>query len=88
MKTLRVLTVGVLFAAAAAAATAGEDPNVPTITVTAKRHATAPAAARIAPQSDIAVTVILPTDMPEAAIDYHVSPIGAPPAPVVERATS
>jgi hypothetical protein len=28
--------------------------------------------------------VVLPTDMPEAEIDYHLSPIGAPPAPAVE----
>jgi hypothetical protein len=31
--------------------------------------------------------VLLPTDMPEAEIDYHLSPIGAPPAPAVTQAT-
>ena len=90
MNTLRMLTVGMLFAAATAtAATAAEEQSIDTITVTAKRHATVPVTERVAPQADIAITVILPTDMPEAEIDYHLSPIGAvPPAPVVERATS
>ena len=86
MNTLRTLTVGMLFAAATAAgATAAEVQMIDTITVTAKRHATVPATERVAPQADVAITVILPTDMPEAEIDFHLSPIGAfPPAPAVE----
>ena len=28
--------------------------------------------------------MVLPTDMPEAEIDYHLSPVGAPPAPTAE----
>jgi hypothetical protein len=89
MDTLRILTVGMLFAAATtAAAAASEQPIIETITVTAKRHATESRADRVAPQSDVAFTVIMPTDMPEAEIDFHLSPIGAvPPAPAVERAT-
>jgi hypothetical protein len=88
MNTLRILTVGMVFAAAtAAAATASEQQLIDTITVTAKRHATGSAADRVAPQSDVAMTFIMPTDMPEAEIDFHLSPIGAaPPAPAVERA--
>jgi hypothetical protein len=89
MKTLRMLTVGMLLAATAAAASAADgDSTVPTITVTAKRHANAAAAELVPPQADVDITVLLPTDMPEAEIDYHLSPIDAPPAPTVERATS
>jgi hypothetical protein len=88
MNTLRMLTVGMLLAAAAAtAATAAEEASVTTFTITAKRHATAPAAERVPPQADVAFTILRLTDMPEAEIDYHLTPIGAPPAPAVERAT-
>jgi hypothetical protein len=83
MKTL-VLTIGMLFGAAAIAATAAEEPSVPTITVTAKRHSTQPATERVAPREDVHVMFVMPTDMPEAEIDYHLMPIGAPPAPAVE----
>lgn len=86
MKTLRMLTAGLLLTAAGAVA--AEDTAVTTFTVTAKRLVL-PAAERVPPQADVAVIVLRPTDdMPEAEIDYHVSPIGAPSAPVVERATS
>jgi hypothetical protein len=84
MKTLRMLTVGMLFGATAVAATAAEEPSVPTITVTAKRHATVPATERVAPRDDVQITFVMPTDMPEAEIDSHLTPIGAPPAPSVE----
>jgi hypothetical protein len=78
-----------LFAAATAAgATAADEQIIETITVTAKRHTTVLADERVPPQSDVAITVIMPTDMPEAEIDFHLSPIGASPAPAVERATS
>jgi hypothetical protein len=88
MKTLRTLTAGMLLAATATAATAVEEASVPTVTVTAKRHAPHPAADRVPPQAEVAFTLFLPTDMPEAEIDYHLNPIGAsPPAPVAERAT-
>ena len=87
MNTLRILTVGVFFATAAGAS-AAEEQMIDTITVTAKRHATGLAIERVAPQADVAITVIMPTDMPEAEIDFHLSPIGAvPPAPAGERAT-
>ncbi len=89
MKTLRMLTAGMLLAATAGIAAAGEEPNVPTITVTAKRHEGVPATERVAPRATVAVPVIMPTDMPEAEIDFHLPPFGAtPPAPAVERAKS
>lgn len=85
MNTLRMMTAGMLVALAAAAAMAAEDPNVPTVTVTAKRHATAPVDHAQPPREAVQiVAVILPTDMPEAEIDYHLSPVVAPPAPAVE----
>ena len=85
MNTLRMLTVGMFFAAATTAgATAAEEQLIDTITVTAKRHTTGPTVAHVPPQSDVAITVIMPTDMPEAEIDFHLSPVGAPPAPTVE----
>jgi hypothetical protein len=84
MRTL-MLMVGMVFGATSIAAMAAEEPNVPTITVTAKRHATLPATERVAPREDVHATFVMPTDMPEAAIDYHLTLIGAPPAPAVER---
>jgi hypothetical protein len=87
MKTLRMLTVGMLLAATATWASAGEESGVPTFTVTAKRLATALAVEHVPPSSAIEIAVLLHTDMPEAEIDYRLSPFGAPPAPAVERAT-
>jgi hypothetical protein len=84
MKTLQMLTVGLLFGATAFAASAAEDPSVPIITITAKRHAAVLASELVPPRGNVEITVVLPTDMPEAEIDYHLSPIGAPPAPAVE----
>jgi hypothetical protein len=85
MNTLRMLTVGMLLAATATVATAADEAGVPTITVTAKRHTTGPTVEHVPPQAHVAITVIMPTDMPEAEIDFHLSPIGAvPPAPAVE----
>ena len=84
MNTLRMLTAGMLLAATAAVAIAAEEPNVPTVTVTAKRHATVPADEGLPPRAAVQISVVLPTDMPEAEIDYHLSPVGAPPAPTAE----
>jgi hypothetical protein len=84
MKTLRMLTAGVLMAVAAAAAIAAEEASVPTVTVTAKRHATQPATEGLPPRAAIQIPQLLPTDMPEAEIDYHLLPVGAPPAPAGE----
>jgi hypothetical protein len=84
MNTLRMLTAGMLLAATAAVAIAAEEQNVPTVTVTAKRHATVPASEAVPPRADVRISLVLPTDMPEAEIDYHLSPVGAPPAPAVE----
>jgi len=85
MNTLRTLTLGMLLAATATVATAADEAGVETITVTAKRHATGPVVEHVPPQADVAITVVMPTDMPEAEIDFHLSPIGAvPPAPAVE----
>ena len=82
MNKLRLMTAGMLLAATAALATAAEEPSVPTVTVTAKRHVlTTPA---LPPRAEIQIPVVMPTDMPEAEIDYHLSPVGAPPAPTVE----
>ena len=86
MNTLRILTAGMLLAAAAATAMAAEEPSIETVTVTAKRHVT-PAAAE-APREAVQVSVVLPTDMPEAEIDFHLTPVTPPPAPAVARATS
>ena len=88
MKTLRMLAVGMVFAVATATGAIAAEETIETITVTAKRHTTVWNTERVAPQADVAITVILPTDMPEAEIDYYVSPVGAPPAPTLERATS
>jgi hypothetical protein len=87
MKTLQVLTLGLAFGAIAMAASAADEPNILTVTVTAKRHATVPASQLAPPRAHVEVPVILPTDMPEAEIHYHLSPIGAPPAPAVPQAT-
>ena len=84
MNTLRMMTAGMLVALAAAAAMAAEEPSVPTVTVTAKRHASVPAEEALPPRAAIQISVVLPTDMPEAEIDYHLSPVVAPPAPAVE----
>ncbi len=86
MSTLRVLTVGMFFAAATAVGVAAaQDQTIDTITVTAKRYTTGPTVEHMPPQAGVAITVIMPTDMPEAEIDFHLSPIGAvPPAPTVE----
>jgi hypothetical protein len=83
MKTLRMLTVGIVLGATAIAA-AAEESSVPTITVTAKRHATGPATEHVAPREDLQITFVMPTDMPEAEIDSHLTLVGAPPAPPVE----
>ena len=84
MNTLRMLTAGMLLAATAAMAIAAEEQNVPTVTVTAKRHATVPVSHGLPPRADLQISVVLPTDMPEAEIDYHLSPVGVPPASAVE----
>jgi hypothetical protein len=87
MKTLRMVTVGMLFAATAAWASAGEESSVPTFTITAKRPATAVAVEHVPPSSAIEIAALVSLDMPEAEIDYRLSPLGAPPAPVVELTT-
>jgi hypothetical protein len=91
MNTLRMLTAGMLLAGAAATAMAAEEPSVPTaiptVMVTAKRHLTVPTAGQ-PPREAVQISVVLPTDMPEAEIDYHLTPVTPPPAPAVERATT
>ncbi|HXS80334.1 MAG TPA: hypothetical protein VN818_08610 [Gammaproteobacteria bacterium] len=84
MNTLRMLTAGMLLAATAAVAIAAEEPSVPTVTVTAKRHVTVPADVGLPPRAAVQISMVLPTDMPEAEIDYHLSLVGAPPAPTAE----
>ena len=83
MKILQTLSVSLLLAAAGTAANAADEANVPTITFAAKRtHA--PAVERVAPKAAVEATVVMPLDMPEADIDFHLPPIKA----TVERATS
>ena len=84
MNTLRMLTAGMLLAATAAVAIAAEEPSVPTVTVTAKRHATVPPAEGLPPRAAVQISVVLPTDMPVAGIGYRLSPGGAPPAASAE----
>ena len=84
MNTLRMLTAGMLLAAAAATAMAAEEPSVTTIMVTAKRHITVPAQP---PRESVQIPVVMPTDMPEAEIDFHLTPVTPPPAPAIARAT-
>jgi hypothetical protein len=87
MKTLRVVMVGMVFAATAAWASADEESSVPTFTITAKRQATALAIEHVPPSSAIEIAALVSLDMPEAEIDYRLSPLGAPPAPAVELTT-
>ena len=88
MNTLRMLSVGLVFAAAATAGMAATDLNIHEVTVTAERpHAAALTVERVAPRTPVENTFVMPTDMPEAEIDYHLSPIAAPPA-ADERVTS
>ncbi len=74
MKTLHTLALTIMFAASAAAANAAEEQTVPTITVTAKRPHS-PAVEHVPPRTPVEIAVILPTDMPEAEIDFHLAPI-------------
>ena len=87
MNTLRILTAGMLLAAAAATAIAAEEPSIDTVTVTAKRHVTTVPAAAEAPREAVQISIVMPTDMPEAEIDFHLTPVTPPPAPAVARAT-
>jgi hypothetical protein len=73
MKTLRMLTVGALFGVVASLSYAADEPSVPAFTVTLKR-ADAPVVERVAPQEVIDAALLI-GDMPEAEIDYHVTPI-------------
>jgi hypothetical protein len=76
MRTLQTLLVGLLIAAATTAAAAAEEPTLATITVTAKPpHASVPTAERVPPKSTVEIVAPLPTDMPEAELDYHPAPI-------------
>jgi hypothetical protein len=84
MNTLRMLTAGMLLAATAAVAMAAEELSVPTVMVMAKRHVTVPVQP---PREAVQIPVVMPTDMPEAEIDFHLTPVTPPPAPAVERAT-
>jgi hypothetical protein len=84
MKTLRMLTVGALFAAVASLGYAAGETSVPTFTVTMKR-ADAPVVERVAPQEVIDAALLI-GDMPEAEIDYHVTPFVTPAVAVAQAA--
>ncbi len=80
MKTLRMLTVGALFAAAASFSVAADESSettLTTITVTAKRAVLTPSVERVAPEQAIDAALLI-GDMPEAEIDYHVAPVVSP----------
>jgi hypothetical protein len=78
MKTLRMLSVGALFAAVASSSFAADEATtLTTIVVTAKRIALTPLVERVAPQ-EVIDTALLIGDMPEAEIDYHVTPVATP----------
>lgn len=76
MKSLRTLTVGALLAAAAVATTVAEE-RIETITVTAKPLRSSVLVEKVPPAPVERVAVPMPTDMPEADIDYHMPLIGA-----------
>ena len=71
MRTLQVLSIGMLFAAAVGTAIAAEEPSVTTITVTGKRHELA--VERLPPKAVVEAAVVMPIDMPEADIDFQLS---------------
>jgi hypothetical protein len=78
MRTLQTLLFGVLVAAATSTVAAAEQANVTTITITAKRpHAGHTTDARVPPESRVEIVAPMPTDMPEAEIDYHMPPIAS-----------
>jgi len=88
MSTLRMLTIGTLLAAAAVASAAADE-RIETITVTARPvRATLPVVEKLAPTATVEVTAPMPTDMPEAEIDYHMSLIGEAAAPIADRVKS
>lgn len=90
MHALRNVMVGsLLLAAATAVATAGEAP-IETIVVTAKwlaRPESSPTVEKVLPVSAVEIAVPMPTDMPEAEIDYHMLRISlSPESSAAERA--
>lgn len=88
MKILKVLTVGAVLVAAAVAAAAGEE-RIETIVVTAKPvRAAVPVVEKVTPAAEIEVAAPVPTDMPEAEIDFHMPVIGEAAPARKERATS
>jgi hypothetical protein len=87
MNVLRNLTVGALLAAAAVATATAEE-RIEIITVTANPRTSLPVVEKVAPVPTANVVAPMPTDMPEAEIDYHMQLIGESPAPAAERATS
>jgi hypothetical protein len=81
MKTLPTLIVAMFLGATAAAAAAAEQATLETITITAKRpHSSLTTVDRVPPQATLEIVAPLPTDMPEAEIDYHMTLVGASPA--------
>ena len=75
MNTLRMLTVGMVFAAAATAGMAATDLNIHEVTVTAERpHAAALTVERVAPRTPVENTFVMPTAMPEADSSRWVTP--------------
>ena len=87
MKALRTFTVGALLVAAAVATAVAEE-RIETITVTAKPVRTSlPAVQKVLP-APVEHVAPMPTDMPEAEIDYHLPLIGEAAAAAAQRVKS
>ena len=88
MKALRTLTACALLAAAAVATAVAEE-RIETITVTAKPiRASVPTVEKVPPAPVERVAVPMPTDMPEADIDYHMPLIGTAALASLEQTES
>lgn len=81
MTAMRHLFVGTLLVAAAVGSAAAEPAEtIETIVVTAKPvRVSLPAIPKVLPASTVEVAAPMPTDMPEAEIDYHMLRIAVSP---------
>ena len=78
MRTLRNLIVGTLLAAAAVATVAAEEARIETFIVTAKPAGSSlPAVEKVSPPTAVDFASPMPTDMPEAEVDYHMQRLSA-----------
>jgi hypothetical protein len=83
------MLIAISVAVGTTAVAAADEPGVTTITITAKRPPThATTAERVPPASTVEILTPMPTDMPEAEIDYHMPLIGVAPASAAARVPS